>query len=216
MMAETGGRARCCKWLIGTVLAVGTLVTTGCESDGNPFVESLQPSYTPLDLETDSRLNGTWSYEEGDVTFSFEQGKEKGKEKEYKLVVKEKDGEQEVSSVFEARVVRLGAFCFLDIYPHSTEEGNEFYRGHFIRAHTIVRVEIKQDSIQMAFLSASWLKVKMEENSVDTPYVKADDTVLLTGNTQEVQELVLSCANDDEAFADPVLLKKQRVEEEEQ
>ena len=214
MTAEIGGRSRCHTWLIGVVLAVATIVPTGCESDGNPFVVSLQPLYAPLDLEADSRLNGMWSDEEGDVTFSFERGKEKGMEQEYQLVVKVKDGEREVSSAFEARVVRLGAFCFLDIYPHSSKEGNEFYHGHFIRAHTIARVEIKQDSIQIAFLSASWLKVKMEENSVDTPCVKTDDTMLLTGTTEEVQQLVLSWANDDDAFADPLLLQKQRVEEE--
>src|SRR5438034_8089848 len=55
-----------------------------------------------------------------------------------------------------------------------------------MRAHTIARLEIKQDSIQMAFLSASWLKAKIQEKSVDTPYVKADDALLLTGTTEEV------------------------------
>src|SRR5437879_8061632 len=69
-----------------------------------------------------TRYIGDWSSdvcssdlsdEEGDVTFSFEQGKEKGKEKEYKLVVKEKDGDKEVSGEFDARVVRLGVFWFL-------------------------------------------------------------------------------------------------------
>lgn len=190
-----------------------TIVPTGCDSGGNPFVVSLQPFYTPLDLDADSRLNGTWSDDEGDATFSFEQGKEK--EKEYKLVVKEKDGDKEVSSEFDARVVRLGVSWFLDIYPRSSKEGSEFYSVHFMRAHTIARVEIKQDSIQMAFFSASWLKAKIQEKSVDTPYVKADDALLLTGTTEEVQELVSCYANDDEAFADPLLLQKQRVEEEE-
>src|SRR5436305_10998253 len=163
---------------------------------------------------SDSRLYGTWSDEEGDVTFSFEQGKEKGKEKEYKLVVKEKDGDKEVSGEFDARVVRLGVFWFLDIYPRSSKEGSDFYSVHFMRAHTITRVEIKQDSIQMAFLSASWLKAKIKENSIDTPYAKASDALLLTGTTEELQELVFRYANDDQAFADALLLERQRLEEE--
>ena len=161
-------------------------------------------------------MNGIWSDKEGDVTFSFEERKEKGKEKEYKLVVKEKDGEREVPGEFEARVVRLGASNFMDIYPQSSKEGNEFYRAHFTRSHTIARVEISQDSIEMAFLNARWLKAKMDEKSVDTPCVKADDTLMLTGTTEEVQELVFSHANDDGAFADSVLLEKQRIEKEEQ
>jgi len=216
MAKQTGKSSWRRSWPLGVALAFGSIVATGCDSDGSLFTTSLQPFYTQLDLEADSRLNGLWSDKEGDVTFSFEERKEKGKEKEYKLVVKEKDGEQEVSGEFEARVVRLGAFYFLDIYPQSSKEGNEFYRAHFIRAHTIARVEISQDSIQMAFLSARWLKAKMDEKSVDTPCVEVDDTLMLTGTTEEVQELVFSHANDDGAFADSVLLEKQRIEKEEQ
>jgi hypothetical protein len=198
------------------MLALTSVVPSGCDSDGSPFVMSLEPFYTPVDLEADSRLQGTWKNKEGDVTLSFEEGPDKRQEKEYKLVVKEKDGEQEASGEFDVRVVRLGGFWFLDLYPKSSTEGNEFYRVHFIRAHTIARVEVKEDSIQMAFLSAGWLKAKIKEKSVDTPYVKADDVLLLTGATEEVQELVFCYANDDEAFADPLLLERQQREEEKQ
>src|SRR5207244_12007247 len=175
-----------------------------------------QPCDNQLELEANSRVNGIWSDKGGDVKVSFKERKEEGKEKEYKLVVKEKDGEQEVSGEFEAHVVRLGAFDFMDVYPQSSKEGNEFYRAHFTRAHTIARVEISQDSIQMAFLSARWLKAKLDEESVDTPCVNVDDTLMLTGTTEEVQERVFSHANDDGAFADSVLLEKQRIEKEEQ
>ena len=214
MTEQRGEGSRRWTWLIGATLALMSIVPTGCDSDGNPFVMSLQPFYTQVDLEADSRLNETWTDKEGDVTFAFEQRREKGKEKEYELVVKEKDGEQQVSGKFEVRLVQVGAFWFLDIYPKSREGVNEFYRMHFIRAHTIARVEIKQDSIQMAFLSASWLKAKINENRIDTPYVKANDALLLTGTTEELQELVFCYANDDQAFADPLLLERQRHEEE--
>jgi hypothetical protein len=213
MTEQRGEGSRRWTWLIGATLALVSIVPTGCDSDGNPFVMSLEPFYTDVDLQSDSRLNETWTDKEGDVTFAFEQGREKGKEKVYELVVKEKDGEQQVSGKFEVRLVQLGAFWFLDIYPKSSEGVSEFYRMHFIRAHTITRVEIKQDSIQMAFLSASWLKARIKENSVDTPYVKANDALLLTGTTEELQGLVLRYANDDQAFADPLLLERLRLEE---
>src|SRR6266566_2738298 len=88
------------RWtrLLGAALALVSIVLTGCDSDGNPFVVSLQPLYTQLELD--------------------------------------------------ARVVRLGVFWFLDIYPRSSKEGSDFYSVHFMRAHTIARLEIKQDSIQ--------------------------------------------------------------------
>ncbi|HMD09284.1 MAG TPA: hypothetical protein VKH63_17255 [Candidatus Acidoferrum sp.] len=40
--------------------------------------------------------------------------------------------------------------------------------------------------------------------------------LLLTGTTEEVQELLSFHANDDEAFIDPMVLEKQRVVEETQ
>jgi hypothetical protein len=75
-------------------------------------------------------------------------------------------------------------------------------------------VEINEDSIQLAFLSASWLEAKMDEKSVDTPCVKVDDELLLTGTTEEVQEFVFSYASNDEAFANPVLLERHPAGEE--
>jgi len=214
MVRETGKRSWRWKWLLVAALAVGSIVATACDGDGALFVVSLQPVYTQLDLEADSRLNGMWSDKEGDVTFSFEQATENGKANEYKLVVKEKNGEQEESGEFEVRVVRLGTYHFLDIYPQSSKEGSDFYRLHFTRAHTFARLEINEDSIQLAFLSASWLEAKMDEKSVDTPCVKVDDELLLTGTTEEVQEFVFSYASNDEAFANPVLLERHPAGEE--
>jgi hypothetical protein len=214
MARETGKGSWRGKWLLVAALAVGSILATGCDGGGPLFVVSLQPVYTQLDLEADSRLNGMWSDKDGDVTFSFQQGTENGKENEYKLVVKEKNGEQAESGEFEAHVVRLGTFYFLDIYPQSSNEGSEFYRLHFTRAHTFARVEINEDSIQLAFLSASWLEAKKDEKNIDTPCVKVDDELLLTGTTEEVQELVFSHASDDEAFANPLLLERQPVGEE--
>jgi hypothetical protein len=216
MAKEMVKKSRRLGWLLGAALAMGSLATAGCDGDGPVFVTSLQPVYTQLDLEADSRLNGIWSDKEGDVTFSFEQGTGEGKQNEYKLVVKEKNGEQELSGEFEARLVQLGSTYFLDIYPQSDEKGSEFYRLHFARAHTFARLEIREDSIQLEFMSASWLKARMDEKSVDTPCANVDGVLLLTGTTEEVQELVSLHASDDEAFADPVVLEKQKVVEDAQ
>jgi hypothetical protein len=202
--------------LLGAGLAAVSLLPAGCDNEASPFVLSLQPYYMQTDLQADSRLNGTWSSEEGDVTFKFEQGTEKGKEKEYTLVVKEKDGEQEQSGEFDARVLRMGASLFLDIYPQNSRQGSEFYGAHFVRAHTIARLDVHDNSLQMAFLNAKWLKTSLEGNNLDPPCVGVDGVLLLTGTTEELQELVFSHSNDDEAFGDPVLFEKQSVENEQQ
>src|SRR5580700_6150196 len=126
MVRETGKRSWRWKWLLVAALAVGSIVATACDGDGALFVVSLQPVYTQLDLEADSRLNGMWSDKEGDVTFSFEQATENGKANEYKLVVKEKNGEQEESGEFEVRVVRLEPAIFWTSIPRAARRGVTF------------------------------------------------------------------------------------------
>jgi hypothetical protein len=156
-------------------------------------------------------LSGTWGDKEGDVSFTFEGGKEK----EYKLVVTEKDGDKVTSGEFEAHLIHLGGVTFLDFFPKSNEEGDAFYRIHFFRGHSIARIEIGEDSMQIAFLSASWLTARIEEKSIDTPHEKADGSLLLTGTVEEVQDIVFLHANDEGAFADPFTLERQQGEEKE-
>ena len=209
MMNETCKQSRRAHWAIGTALLLVSLAAAGCDDSGNPFVVSLQPFYMKADLEADPGLVGTWSDTEGDVSFTFEAGAEK----EYTLVVKEREGEQETSGEFEVHLIRLGGSWFIDFFPQNNSAGDEFYRVHFLRGHSIARIELRQDAMQMAFLSASWLSARIEEKSVDTPHEKADGSLLLTGTTQEVQELAYLYANDEKAFADPLSLERTRAEE---
>jgi len=190
-------------------LALAGFVAAGCDDSGNPFVVSLRPFYTKVDLEADPGLTGSWRDKEGDVSFTFQEGEEK----EYTLVVKEREGDQETSGEFEAHLLRLGGSWFIDFFPKNNNGEDEFHRVHFFRGHSIARVELGQDSMQMAFLSASWLRARIDEKSIDTPHEKADGSLLLTGTTEEVQELANLYANDEKAFADPLTLERTRVEE---
>jgi len=196
-------------WVLGMALALAGFVAAGCDDSGNPFVVSLRPFYTRVDLEADPGLTGSWRDKEGDVSFTFQEGEEK----EYTLVVKEREGDQETSGEFEAHLLRLGGSWFIDFFPKNNNGEDEFHRVHFFRGHSIARVELGQDSMQMAFLSASWLRARIDEKSIDTPHEKADGSLLLTGTTEEVQELANLYANDETAFADPLSLERTRVEE---
>lgn len=210
MIGKILGRPRPGRWVMGLALALAGFVAAGCDDAGNPFVVSLRPFYTKLDLEADPGLAGTWKDQEGDVSFTFEEGAKK----EYTMVVKESEGGQETSGEFEAHLMRLGGSWFIDFFPKNNNGEDEFHRVHFFRGHSIAQVEIGQDSMQMAFLSASWLNARIEEKSIDTPHEKADGSLLLTGTTEEVQELAYLYAN--EAFVDALSLERVRVEEDAQ
>ncbi len=198
------------EWVMGIALAMTGFAAAGCDDLGNSFVVSLQPFYTKLDLEADPGLAGTWKDQEGDVSFTFEEGAKK----EYTMVVKEREGGQETSGEFEAHLMRLGGSWFIDLFPKNTSSrGDEFYRSLSFRGHSIARVELGQDSMKMAFMSGSWLSARIKEKSIDTPHEKADGSLLLTGTTEEVQELANLYANDEKAFAEPLTLERTRVEE---
>ena len=49
MAKQTGKRSWRWSWPLGVALVFGSIVATGCDSDGSPFITSLQPFYTPLD-----------------------------------------------------------------------------------------------------------------------------------------------------------------------
>ena len=211
MIRQVWGWPHCGGWVLGLALALAGFAAAGCEDSGNPFVVSLHPFYTKVDLEPDPALIGNWRDKEGNVSLAFEEGRERG----YNLVVKEREGDQETSGEFETHLMRLGGSWFIDFFPKNNNGEDEFHRVHFFRGHSIARVELEQDSMQMAFLSASWLRARMEEKSIDTPHEKADESLLLTGTTEEVQNLANLYANDEKAFAEPLSLERTRAQEDE-
>src|SRR5262249_8125138 len=145
-----------CRRALGVLLALGGLMVGGCDG-GAGFALSLRPFYSPADLETDQALAGAWATKEGGATFTLEHMEGKG----YKLVVKEREGEKETTSQFEAHLVRLGSTLFLDFLPNGASDGSEFYQMHLFRAHSIARIELSRDTLQMAFFDGLWLKKKI-------------------------------------------------------
>lgn len=208
MTMHRSNRTRTSVLYLAIVLAVGGLMMSGCD-DGGGFVLSLEPYYTPADLDSDQALLGAWTTTEGDATFNFEQGERQ----KYRVVVKEKDEGRESSAEFEAHLVRLGALWFIDFLPNGKAGGSEFYQMHLLRAHSIARIELSQETLQMTFFDATWLQKKIDEKAVDISHQKTDGALLLTGATGEVQDLLFQYGNDDGAFPDPITLTRPEMQQ---
>lgn len=179
---------------------------SGCDGDdGGPFVLSLHPLYTKVDLDFDAQLIGNWKDKDGDVSFVFEQEGER----DYRLTVIERDGTKEESGEFDAHLVRLGSEWFLDLYPKELKAGSDFYQLHFLPAHTFMRVQIVSDDLTLRFFNNEWWKARIDDKSVDTPHEIVGGSLLLTGSIQEVQEIVYSHANVEQAFGEPLSLVRQ-------
>lgn len=161
------------------------------------LVTSVHPLYTEKDLTFVPELLGTW---ENDDVWTFEQS---GKNA-YELTIKESSGSEggqdnEQIGVYEAHLVKLGKFLFLDLYPDDTEI-EDFNDIHLVPTHSFWRVEIEKDALRMAYIDYDWLEEMIDGNKVNIAHVRLEDRIVLTAPTQELQKFVLKYAEDTDAF----------------
>ena len=157
-------------------------------------VPSLHPLFTEEDLVYDPALVGTWAEEEGEDIWTFR----KSGENAYDLIYTEEG----VPARFDAHLVRIGEFLFLDTYPGEPDIKNGFYLVHLVPAHTFLRIWIEGDVLRYAMLNLDWLKKMIAEKKVEIGHEQVDGDVVLTASTKELQEFFLKYADDDKAFPD--------------
>ncbi len=193
---------------IGTALLplALALILVGCDGPEipNPLVPSLQPLFTDADLDFDPALLDSFMDEKGEVTFTFA----KLADTSYRLTVKELEGDKEVSGNFQAHLVRLGGYWFLDFFPDGPDIGDDFYKLHLLRAHSFARIWLQGDRLRIGLLSSDWLKKKIDEKSVEIDHQLADDSLLLTASTRELQDLLFRYATEEKAFGEPLDLHR--------
>ncbi|MCK4372969.1 MAG: hypothetical protein KAW61_07470 [candidate division Zixibacteria bacterium] len=169
------------------ILAVA-LLAQGC------LIVSIHPLYTENDVVFDEALLGTWGSDpsEGE-SWVFEQAEGKA----YRMTVNEKGKEP---GHFEAHLVKLGEYLFLDLYPEEPDGINEFFISHVIPAHSIWRATITADSLSLASLDYDWLTREIEAGQLDVEHEKLEHVLVLTGEPSDLQMLVLK--HPHEAFDD--------------
>lgn len=188
----------CCLGLLA--LVAGCVVTP-----------SLHPIYTDKELIFDQGLVGSWVVpaEEGGVTWTFQPGEGKA----YRLIVQEAEGAEK----FTAHLVKLGDLTFLDLLPELLLDNDSFYSEHLLRAHSFLRIEIKENALQVSLLSPGWLDKKLAagEVSLKSEVVEAESGLesdrrrVLTAATSELQQFLVKYGNDKEAFSEIVKLTRQ-------
>ena len=191
---------------IALVIAAIALALSGC-------VLSLHPLYTDETAVFDPALVGTWRGDDGEDTWYF---RREG-DTLYSLVYTTdgKPGE------FDARLVKLGEFHFLDLFPEAPNvDANNFYKFHLLPAHSFLKVSIDGDVLRMSLMDEGnrWLKHAIRNGDVDIKHEQpydGDDIILLTAPTNELQAFVLKLAENKDAFGEPGVLRRV-VEDDEQ
>lgn len=170
------------------------LFLTGC------VVQSIHGLYTENDLVFDPALIGTWTEKENPNPWTLE----KNGEKTYTLSYTE----NQVTAKFEAHLVRLGPYLFLDTYPTDAELKNSVLAFHLMPSHLFTRIWIEKDTLRYAALDYDWMKKQLEEKKITLPNEIEDGSVILTASTKELQAFILKYAGDPEAFSKPKILHR--------
>jgi len=165
-------------------------------------VPSLHPLFTDKDLVFDQSLVGTWVDEDGKSTWTFQ----KSGENAYELVYTE----NEEPAKFQAHLLKLGEFLFLDIFPEESGMKNGLYKGLLIPAHGFSRIWIEGDSVRLAYLDPDWLKQMIDKKKVKIDHDFVDQSIILTAQTSELQNFALKYAEDVKAFSNKSELHRQK------
>lgn len=170
-------------------------------------VPSVYPLYTAKDLVFDPALIGAWQEDDEDDSWTFT----KLDDTSYRLVVKEGDK----TAPFDAHLVRLGAYRFLDMSPH--EDGlpkgqvPDLYRMSLIAGHMFLKVSQIEPALQMAFLDPDWLDKRLSARPAEIAHIRpGDNNVVLTAPTPDLQRFVSQHAGDKGAFGESSNMKKKR------
>lgn len=174
-------------------------------------VWSLQPLFEENDLVFEPALVGTWKTTEKPDTWTFYKAPNS---KEYILVYQQAEYEPEGASPdkkpvsgdtvrFQVRLGRLGGQLFLDFFPEEKDNPwtrNDLFNWHLIRAHTSCRVWLQKNELRLDWLDEDWLKKAVESGKVTIAHAQAQDGLVVTAPTKELQQMVTRFAEDKDAF----------------
>lgn len=188
------------------ILVVFVLSASGC-------LRSVHKLYTENDLVYEPALEGQWEEGEGKSLWTFTRDGQKRYELLYRQRVTDQNvpgrGDFTVPAKFEAHLVRLGKHLFLDLFPKDVVSRNDLFAVHVIPAHTFSRVELSKSTLRLAMLDHEWFKRMIDEGRLAVMYEEIEKgQYVLTAKTPDIQKLVVTYAEDPDAFSDPTELTR--------
>lgn len=189
-------------------------------------VMSLHPLYNKEDVVFEKNLLGiwvddsnetTWEFkrvvDESDSTYKFKRPDES--EKAYELVFY--NNEDGIKGSFFAHLVKLENRLFLDVYPSqlpcAKPDPNEdwVYNIFFlVPVHTFIKIESIEPQLKMRLTDDDEMEKLLKEDPNAVKYELADDKLILTASTKELQAFVLKYADDSRVFSDAIVYSRKK------
>ncbi len=112
----------------------------------------------------------------------------------------------------QIHLVRLGDALFMDMETPKDDD-LKLSRAPYpvLKAHIFGRIWIENDSVRFALIdSDDDLKKAEVTGKTKLPYVNADDNLVITGTTEQLQAFAREHAEDTSVFSDETKLRRKR------
>lgn len=161
-------------------------------------VLSLHPLFSEKDAVLVPGIEGLWGMGEPD-TVSFQ----KAGDNFYIL----KYGSKTNPSTFEAVFVNIKNEIYLDLNGINTDTtGDEYYRNKFLPLHSLYKVRIYNDTLQLFEASYAWFYNYSKKNDSPLKYEWVKNGMLLTCKTDELKSFIAEQGDNQEIFENPISL----------
>lgn len=161
-------------------------------------VFSIHPLYTDKDLYFEPALVGTWFDPSGSVqpiTFA------RRGSNSY-VVTAVDDSVPPVKYTYDAHVVKLSGRLFIDAQQSDISTANGSILILAAPAHMLGEVAFDQQTLTIRFLDDDWTRSALRGGGVAIRHDTSDDgTPILTATTADLQNFILTHADDTKAFS---------------
>jgi hypothetical protein len=175
-------------------------VTVGCFSN----LVSLAPLSSKGQEVALPGIVGEWVDEgEKPTVLRFE-----GDDGAYRMFVAE-DGKEGRGS-FEVTFTTIGDALYWDLLAErpDTEDQDSLWEAHRLPVHGFARVALDGDRLELAFLDPDWVKSAVKDGRSDVALTESDDSLVLTGSTDELRRFIEDCAREEGAFGEPTVFTR--------
>ncbi len=164
---------------------------------------SLNPLWDEDHAVCEPGLPGTWISEDNDEIITIMQTGPN----EYRMVyVSGNDASQ-----YEVHAVRLEGRLFLDLRSDEKLLEERLHGEAYIPlviTHFFARADLGPAGLELAVLDEDSINSELQSGEIEIPHAESTDGLLLTADTEALQDLVVRCADDPHVWGTPSIYRR--------
>ncbi|MBP1610970.1 MAG: hypothetical protein H6Q04_3205 [Acidobacteria bacterium] len=175
-------------------------------------IQSFYPLWDEQHAAFERCLVGDWVYADSDkeAELSFV----KSEKEAYLATYTEKERRKGTTqkSCYEAKLVKLGEYLFIDFASDEDSIGERMEEEVFqplFPMHFFARIEVNDDILKLALLDDDRLKRKISDEEIDLPILEKDGEVILTAETARIQQVLQQFAGGEDLWDEIMELHRQ-------